>query len=431
MENKATLQDQNTKSTDSNLPIQPNTMPGKPKVNWWMISTFILSVFLVIDVLFQLTGKQSAVSKIIPTTSTPTTVPSVQLQNTTLQANNVGLDSELVFSEGNNVYTVKNDGVVKKIVTIAENINYLKTLPNNQGFFVESNVTDQNNSLTSKQYLMNLDGKITATDIKPCDNQYCLQTYDVNYLTKYELGITRELENGQADILLESFDGSQPVKIGHLNNKPIERQTCEIGDNCTAKFYPASWVTSFDGSYLLNLPPHGGGLGEPGLVISRDGNKVYKIDFYWYVSSVAWISNNRLLTQDQSGAKIFTFNADGTFQTQKLESSIGEQFSQKWLSPDRKKLAVMNYNPSFQISIFDVANLSKKMIVSLPTGSDPTSAIVIGWNDKSNELLYTLGNEVKIYNTERNTDKTVATFNPPAWVVTNSREFARNIFDIR
>ena len=55
-----------------------------------------------------------------------------------------------------------------------------------------------------------------------------------------------------------------------------------------------------------------------GIVLSKDGSKIYKIDVYWYGSSAVWISDNKLLAEDQKGSKIFTFNPDGTFQTHKI-----------------------------------------------------------------------------------------------------------------
>lgn len=414
-----------------------NSLPrsDKHKVNYWKILLIFLALIILVAIVFIFLGYKENLDNTSQTNTVILSDPEVleenqdkiQLQTITLQANNIADNTELIFSENNIVYSVKNDGVVKKIAAIEENIIYLQVLPNNNDFFVVSNPDYSN----SKHYYFFKEGELIHSRTESLRDRNWLRTSARFHLTRNEWVTTKELEDGQADILVDRLDGSELIKIGHLNNKPLERLTCETGDSCSEGFYPQSFAPSFDGSYLLGVPSPGGGLGEPGLVISRDGSKVYKIDFNWYVGSAAWIENNQLLVGDQNGSKIFTFKSDGTFQTEIIETIGMEGFNQTGLSPDKTTLVMMDYSPTYQILLFDIKSKSKKVVVDIQFNNGADVPNIIGWNNQSNQILYSIRNEVKVYDTQTGTSKTVANLNPPEWVKDNISGFANDIFDIR
>jgi hypothetical protein len=213
---------------------------------------------------------------------------------------------------------------------------------------------------------------------------------------------------------------------------------CEF-TNCTKeKYHPHLFVSSFNGSFLLNAHPRGGGLGEQGIVVSRDGSKIYKIDFYWYVSSAAWIDNNKLLTRDAKGSKLFIFNSDGTFETTIIPNDIGGQFRQSGLSPNKKLLALLSYNVGpnndYEISLFDTTTFEKRSVELIRFGTvDPNAIRVVGWNKDSTKMLYVVGNEAKIYDLNSDKSNAIASLKEgaPEWVKVNKAAFAQNIFEIR
>ncbi|MDQ3099404.1 MAG: hypothetical protein M3Q44_06680 [bacterium] len=264
----------------------------------------------------------------------------------------------------------------------------------------------------------------------------------IEEMARYEIAYTKPNSTGGRDILLDKLDGSSPAKVGVLTQKPLERNNCgnEIDTKgraaCIEKYVPSSYFTSFDSSYLLNIPQRGGGLGEPALVISKDGSKVHKIDFYWYGANAVWVGNNKLLTKDQNGIKIFTFNNNGSFIKKNLpENIIGDQFSQTSLSPDRKLLASESRNPS-ELVLFDVVQLTKK---SIDKASSPHHTFgAIGWSNDSTKLLYSSfvepkSKQIKVYDSKTGRVSTVAKLSPEPqdWVKVNRAAFGDAIFDIR
>lgn len=448
--------DINIRKTPTTAPVllnQPKIKAVKQNFNYWKIATIGFFIILIAGALgffyYNKSDVNTASRLVSKPTSTPVSHPKipVSLNYIDLKAQSINdLITELFFSENNSVYSSKQNGPVNKLGTFEGNITNILLLPNKKDLLVVTQKPETQKEIydqATNKMIPVVDPHTTYWILKEDTKQiekfpYTLSEAhplrDFEEMTTFEQIFTKASPSGGADILLDKLDGSTPTKIGFLNEEPLERKICEIGDNCKEKYYPDFFIPSFDESYLLSRSPRGGGLGEPAIVISRDGSKIYRIDFYWYVSAAAWIDNNKLLAQDRKGAKLFTFNNDGTFETTNIKSAIGDQFSQHTLSPSKKYIGVITYKPNYEIILFDVVTFEKKVIERIQPGTvDSNNIHIIGWNRSGNILLYVIGDKAKIYDSKTGKSNLVASLKNgvPNWVKMNRASFAQNIFEIR
>jgi DNA-binding beta-propeller fold protein YncE len=219
--------------------------------------------------------------------------------------------TNMYFSDANKIYKKNFNGSnVEELATLPHNISSITMLPDGVLLMYTDNstyekvVNKQPGDTDYKQTIINYKYwalKPSSNELEQIDEQKYQMLIRLKDYSTSERIFTKELQNGQAEIVMDKHDGTQPTKIGVLTQKLVSLG-CEF-DPCPGKIHPSEFYPSFDGSYLLNKPLGGGGLGASGLVVSRDGRKVYKIDFYWYGSSAIWIDNDKLLTRAQDGTQ--------------------------------------------------------------------------------------------------------------------------------
>lgn len=383
-------------------------------------------------------------SKNLTENSTPQNYQTISLLNT----NFTDSDTALFFSDATTVYKVKLDGSKpQELATLPDNITTIGML--NNGTVLINTDNSKYEKVVNKQpgdpdYKQTVVGygywMLTPNSGKPekIDEQKSQALSKLKDNVNGERIYTKELPNGQADILLDKLDGTSPTKIGLLKEKPLKVQVCEVGNNCTEMKYPGEFYPSLNGSYLLNKPPGGGGLGEPGIVVSRDGSKLYKIDFYWYVSSAIWISDNMLLTKGQEGKQnIVTFKEDGTFSASPLTQDLGGYFSQNTLSPSGKLLFISD--DAKNVSLYDLAQNKiipietlneaqvRKQYNLLPEEIIEQRYYFLGWNKNSDKVMFadstgaisgahnndrTIEQKIKVFDVKTGKVSIIATLNP-------------------
>ncbi len=337
--------------------------------------------------------------------------PALELTVDTQVLNSLG--TELLFVEkGKSVYRAKNNRIEKLFDSPMGRIMGIFLLPNNKKKDNLIVVTGKPKFFTP--WLYN-EGTNKVEKAQCASKSQCTPFY-TKRMTRFEVIYTKETPTGSADILLDKFDGNPPVKIGFIKDKSLKKPICESGgEDCYMRYFPKDFVASFDGSFILNVPQGGGGLGEPALVISRDGSNLYKIPFYWYVSNAVWIDNNRLLTQDGGNVNIFTFNTNGTFTKSpvSVKGFFFGSFNQKAVSPNRKYLgAVFGGNSPGKIVLFDLTSFDKKVIETLENQDVSSSdSYIAGWNKDSTKMLYVLKYKAKIYDLKSGKSSTVAYLN--------------------
>lgn len=394
------------------------------------------------------TKENSTNSSLTPTQNLPAST-SVNFQTVVLATTDIrDSQTNLYLSDANKVYKVGLDGSQpQEVASLPHNISTISLLANGTLLINTDNskyekvVNKQSGDPDYKQVVVGYGYWMLAPNSanpEEIDEQKYQALTRLKDNTNGEKIYTKELSNGQADILLDKLDGTVPTKIGSLKEKPLKVQVCEVGDNCLQMKYPGEFYPSFDGSYLLSKPPGGGGLGEPGIVISRDGSKAYKIDFYWYVSSAIWIGNNKLLTKGQDGKqKIVTFKEDVTFSESPLQQDLGGYFSQNTLSPSGKLLFVSD--DAKHVSLYDL-NQTKSVTIETLSEEQVRKQLnllaeeiieqryyFIGWNKNSDKVLYasttgaissahnndrTIIREIKIYDVKSGKVYTAAKLNP-------------------
>jgi hypothetical protein len=371
---------------------------------------------------------------------------------TTTEINDPG--TEFYFSDANKIYKVRLDGSTPQEITSLPRDISISLLPNEDlliSMEVGRFVKNENKGPGEADYKQILEEgeeenrfwllkSNSASPVKITSERWSTLSQFKN-APRFERIYTQELPSGQADILLDNLNGSEPIKIGALKEKLVT-PGCESA-SCPSKKYPEEFSPSFDRSYLLNNPGGGGGLGESAIVVSGNGTKVYDIGFYWFVSSAIWLDSNVLLTKAQDGKqKIFTFNEDGVFNAEELREELGGNFNQNGLSPSRKLLAIENIDPA-GISLFD---FDKRQILTIEKENreklieqyglqdeiliDPRinhSFTFLGWNRKGDKFLYaeTIApfadtntgerleiREIKIYDVTTGKIHTIAKLNP-------------------
>lgn len=418
MENQINVGDQNTQQIRQNPVNQPLPILERPKVNYWMILAIILLIVLIGGAVFVFSFS-SFTQKAVPLTNQSPS-PKNELQNLILQTLTLSStdlndsETELYFSDAKKLYKVSlNGSQPQEVAALPHNISTISILVNGTLLINTDNskyekvVNKQPGDPDYKQVVVGYGyWTLAPNSTKPeeIDEQKYQTLTRFRDNTNDEWVYTKELSNGQAEILVDRLDVGAPTKIGLLKEKLLSTQVCEVGENCLEKQHPKEFIPSFDGKFLLNKPPGGGGLSIPRIVVSRDGSKTYKIDFYWYVSSAVWIGNNKLLTKDQDGKqKIYTFNEDETFSESALELDLGGDFNLNGLSPTKKYLLIDNASP-VGISLYNFNNAKiitvekedrEKLIQQYSLQDeiqiDPRINHLfgfIGWNRKGDKFLY-------------------------------------------
>lgn len=447
---------ENVDEQSNPVQVTPENQPLTSQVNNQRGSFLLIIGIVVIITILSSVGfylyqnkKASNMTHLPLSPENTTNKSALSFQTFTLATTNLN-DSEtnLYLSDANKIFKVKLDGSQpQEISTLPHNISSIDMLAN--GSLLINTDNSKYEKVVNKQpgdadYKQTVVGygywvlKPNSDKAEQIDEQKYQTINRAKDSVNTEKIYTKELPNGQAEILLDKLDGTTPTKIGLLKEKPLKVQVCEVGDNCLQMKYPTEFYPSFDGSYLLNKPPGGGGLGEPGIVISRDGSKIYKIDFYWYVSSAIWIGNNRLLTKGQDGKQqIVTLKEDGTLSVSPLQQDLGGYFGQNTLSPSGKLLFVsdgakqnsiydLEQNKSLQVETLNETQVRKELNL-LPEEIIEQRYIFIGWNENSDKVLYatttgaisgthnndrTIVREIKVFDVKTGKVYTVAKLNP-------------------
>ncbi len=445
MDNKPTTNPPNetADTTKQTFPSQPQVDNQMPKPSSTR-QPGVVVIAIVVLILFALAGgigyylffgRNNVVTTRNDATDKSTTKSSPMIfQTISLSDTNLGDSAtSLYFSDANKVYKAQLDGSQpQEAVSLPHNVATMAMLTNGTLLINTDNskyekvINKQPGDPDYKQTVVGYGYWILApnsTKAEELDEQKYQALTRLKDNTRVERIYTKELSNGQADIMLDKFDGTSPTKIGLLKEKPLRVQVCEVGDNCLEMKYPGEFYPSFNGTYLLNKPPGGGGLGEPGVVVSRDGSKVYKIDFYWYVSSAIWIGDNRLLTKGQDGKqKIVTFKEDRTFSESPLQQDLGGYFSQDTLSSSGKLLFVsdgvkqnsiydLEQNRSIPVENLNEAQVRQKYNL-LAEEIIEQRYYFLGWNKNSDKVLYadTTGAISSAHNNDRTIEQKIKVF---------------------
>lgn len=296
-------------------------------------------------------------------------------------------ESEIYFGDAKTLYKMKLDGSKpEKVHTFPLNITLLQPMGNGSFLVTTSeSVYRENQKPFSEEYRYELVSSETRMyyvyEDKPTElsSELAERLSELQYHGGSEAIFTEELPSGGADILSYTSSSPDPIKVGTLTKKIEKRPTCENSADCVEYRHPSGFLPSLKGSYLLNLPPSGGGLGHAGVVVSRDGSKIYPIDFYWYVSSAIWITDDKLLTRSQSEVlTLYTFEQDGSFDEAVYEADIGDYFNQLSLSPTGEYLLLEQMPFMF--------NMKTKERVQLDVDD---SFAFLNWNSTGTMFLYT------------------------------------------
>lgn len=328
-------------------------------------------------------------------------------------------ETQVVFSDANKVYEVNLDGGrPDEIASFPRNVNSIGVLKNGDilvdidyGYYVKYNNDPDNKQTRHKStpeeeknhyFLI----KNNSDPVKITPNQYRLFEQANNNASNERI-TTKVLPSGTAEIISQK-PGSSPEAIGEMNRKLIYDGN-EWGPPIYT--YPSGFYPSFDGKLLLNSPPGGGGLGQSSIVLSRDGQRSYDIDFYWFVSTAIWIDNNKILSIDQRHPLgISTIEESGEVTRIPLKDIDLGFFQQNQLSPDRKNIVYHEPRGTFEpptdktLSVFNIEeqNLVNISMVGENLNYKPrpgetiyTGSAFLGWNIKSNMILYSESTRVR------------------------------------
>jgi len=139
MENQINVGDQNTKMIDQSQANQPIQLPEKPKINYRMISMFILSVVVVILVGYYIVNFQKSKEYVKETvTPTPSAIPTQTASQTPIPSTISQSEKNIVFlGIFNNQVLLKYNGKIYddtdqydlKIVSVDSNsVNWMKVV---------------------------------------------------------------------------------------------------------------------------------------------------------------------------------------------------------------------------------------------------------------------------------------------------------------
>lgn len=271
-------------------------------------------------------------------------------------------NTEIIYSDGAIVYRAKLDGSLpEQLFKLNGNINNLRYLPNKEDLLI--NATNDKKANTTEDWILKK-GELNPRQIillpdRP--NERSLHVTDIPSMVRPEMIYVKVLQNGSAELYSDVLNGSPAVKIGFFNESPLKyfngfKEGCVDNSKdpaCWTRFYPLYFIPSFDGQLLLTSPSHGGGPGTPAVVTSRDGSKIYDINFSWYGSAMAiWAGNNKLLIQKDVVSMILTFNANGMVHSKDISALIGQlAFIQTYLSPAGNHLFLIDTTGSHLLLI--------------------------------------------------------------------------------
>ncbi len=204
-------------------------------------------------------------SKNRPTPSQPSSFQTLQIINTDLNDNK----SILYFADANKLYKKDFAGSdPQEIATLPHNISSISLLSNGAILINTDNskfekvIIKKSGDADYKQTFVGYGYWLLKADSNKPEQIDAQNSQALSRLnnTASEKIYTKELSNGQAEILSDALNGKAPTRIGLLKEKLIRVQVCEIGDNCLEMKYPAEFYPSANGDYLLNKPSAGGGL---------------------------------------------------------------------------------------------------------------------------------------------------------------------------
>lgn len=302
--------------------------------------------------------------------------------------------TEILFVEKGVLFSMKLDGSSpQEIFSMPSPITKITISQDKKHILLETEAGGTKNS-----WLYNYDTK-KAEKLLISNDLVDILSPNIGFIrqrTSLEEIYTKEAASGGKDIVVDKLDGNTPSKIGYLSKPVGTRAICEVGDNCGEQFYPGTLLPSFDGNLLLSIPSPGGGLGEPAYVVSRDGTKVFNIDFYWYVSSGIWIDNDKLLVIDDKGSRIITISNNKVTSEKLPDLSLGIYFDQNDLSPSKRYLVSIDLNPS-EIKLFDIVGKKAEKVAAFYNANETR---LLGWNTNSTKILYIEEKSIKLYNIE-------------------------------
>jgi len=407
MENSINDGDQKVQPIGQNPVSEPVQIPKKLKFNYLVIGLIIL-VFLLF-LAYVLWGKSIFRNKKGVGIDLPNQSQSNEIVNfETITLGETSLNdskTELFIGDAKNLYKIKLDGSKPILLNSFDYyVQYVTALKNGKilatvGYTKYKNSGNDDNvkglgwvpvEKVEKDYLVN-ELSMTKDEIDENTQQKLFGIND--FLTTPEKIYTKPGET--PEIYSETFDGNPPKKIGTVTHNVID-------GNYIYK-YNRNFIPSFDGSYLL-LENQGKGV-EPMFVLSRDGSRMYNLDIETGWNSVIWSGNNILFAENEGKTLIITINTDGTLTKTPLNVDLSsfENFSQEYLSPDKKHLALTS-----RVDAVSMYDLDTNSIIPIEAGNKDTHSwfVFMSWNDQGNKFMYrsdinpgdsNADSEIKIY----------------------------------
>ena len=155
MENQINVGDQNTQQIGQN-PNQPEQIPGKPKINYWMISTVVpILIFLGAVSLYFFSTRQQSNQKTTNQLPSQTPVPIIQ----TIES----VNTTIAFVKDGDIYTADHNGVIVKIFDTKQE-EYATSFVNNKNLYIK--LSPDKNYLAYLGTSGGLDSAIKIVDIK-------------------------------------------------------------------------------------------------------------------------------------------------------------------------------------------------------------------------------------------------------------------------
>lgn len=178
MENQINIGDQNTQQIGQNPVNQPpiSPLPEKPKINYWMISTIILTVLFLGFVGWyflnaskqnkEMTGSNSTTTELTPT-GTSSIQPTIQVQQGAGKlAFRVTFQMKGTALEGGDIWLSNSDGSDKQQLTNSGHIGWLYSWsPDNKFILASTNEVSQNFTKTDYVIVDTQTGKETVIPV--------------------------------------------------------------------------------------------------------------------------------------------------------------------------------------------------------------------------------------------------------------------------